>query len=122
MGDTKRTEKQPDQTLKKDAGKVPISLIPFEFIEGIAKVLEFGAGKYGRYCWSQGMDWHRVLDAAYRHLGDWEKGIEVDSETKKNHLLHAACCLMFLYLYQTYGIGKDTRWVRPKGEENGKIK
>ena len=115
MGNAKRTGKQQgDQALKKDEGKPPISLIPYEFIEGVSEILAFGVGKYSRYGWAQGIEWHRILDGIYRHVGKWEKGINFDEDTGQSHLLHAACGLMFLYMSQLYRLGEDTRWQRPK--------
>jgi hypothetical protein len=103
---------------KFDSGKAPMSLVPHEFVLGIAKVLKFGAQKYDAWNWAQGMDWNRPLDALYRHVGAWEGGNNIDEETGLNHLLHAACCLMFLYMYQLCGLGKDNRWKRnPKSDE-----
>lgn len=113
MGDVKRTSKQQDQKIKKDAGKPMISLIPYEFLQGVAEVLGFGVKKYGPYCWTAGMDWSRLMDAAYRHLGAFEKGEDVDDESGLSHLLHLACCVMFLYMHQKLKLGKDDRWKRP---------
>lgn len=99
--------------LKKDDGKPPISLIPYEFLEGTAKVLEFGARKYSAYGWADSdMEYSRIISAAYRHLGKFEKGEDIDSETGLSHLLHLSCCVMFLYMYRLTGLGKDNRWKR----------
>lgn len=106
------SEEQGDE-LKKDYGKADISLLPYEFLEGVAKVLDFGAKKYSRYGWaSKDMAYTRIIAAAYRHLGKFEKGEQVDEETKLSHLLHLTCCAMFLYMYSLTGLGKDDRWKR----------
>ena len=31
-----------------------------------------------------------------RHLWAWKEGEQVDSESGKNHLAHAMCCLFFM--------------------------
>lgn len=98
---------------KDDAGKPPVSLIPYEFREGMADVLKYGAQRYGSFNWAEGLAWHRILDGVYRHVGKWESGINFDEDTGENHLLHAACGIMFLYMHQLYGLGEDTRWKRP---------
>lgn len=107
---------------KFDKGKPPISLIPYEFISGVATILEFGSSKYGRYNWSEGFDWHRLLDGVYRHLGQFESGQDLDEETKKSHILHAACGIMFLYMHWLLGLGKDTRWKRGNNDTTGQSK
>lgn len=99
---------------KFDNGKAPISLIPHEFIKGVAEILSFGASKYGPYNWAEGLDWSRVLNGIHRHIGAWESGENNDPETNKSHILHATCGMMFLYMYQLLKIGKDDRWQRPK--------
>ena len=97
---------------KFDNNKPPVSLIPYEFISGLARVLRFGAEKYDRYNWAEGMDWHRIIDGMYRHLGQFESGQDVDEETNECHILHLACGAMFLYMYWLLELGKDTRWKR----------
>lgn len=99
--------------LKKDDGKAPINLIPYEFIEGVAKVLAIGAKKYSPYGWAdKNMDYSRIIAAAYRHLGKFEKGEDLDSDDRLHHMLHLACCAMFLFMYHITGLGKDNRWKR----------
>lgn len=107
---------------KYDADKPKIDLIPYEFIEGIARVLAFGAKKYEPYGWAKGLEYSRLIAACHRHLGAFSKGEDYDSETGLSHLLHAACCLCFLYVYTLYGLGRDDRWKRPKKKENEDLK
>ena len=98
---------------KFDSQKPRVGLVAPEFIQGIAEVLTFGAEKYGAYNWAEGIDYDRLYDAAQRHLGAWHMGCDLDEETKKNHLLHAACELMFLYCQQEWGMIKhDNRYIR----------
>jgi len=98
---------------KFDTQKPRVGLVAPEFIQGIAEVLTFGAEKYGSYNWAEGIDYDRLYDAAQRHLGAWHMGYDLDEETKKNHLLHAACELMFLYCQQQWEMVKhDNRYIR----------
>jgi hypothetical protein len=98
---------------KFDAGKPRMGLVAPEFTSGIAEVLTFGADKYGAYNWAEGIDFDRVYDAAQRHLSSWWMGEDLDTETGKNHLLHAACELMFLYCYQQWEMNNhDNRHIR----------
>src|SRR5260221_3628620 len=95
---------------KADIGKPRLSLVPSEFIEGIARVMTLGAKKYDDFNWAKGMSWSRPFSALLRHTGAWERGENVDPETSESHLLHAACCLLMLYCYQLFNIGTDDRW------------
>ncbi len=46
---------------KHDAGKADYSLLPFEALEQVVRVLDFGANKYGRD------NWKRVENAEHRY-------------------------------------------------------
>ncbi len=105
----------PAEQLKKeggskfDAGKARIELIAPELIEGVADILTFGAAKYGDRNWEKGMSWSRVFGAAMRHMWAWWRGEQLDRETGKPHLWHAACCLMFLIAFEERKSGTDDR-------------
>lgn len=81
---------------KHDQDKPRIELVDPEFIEGVASVLTFGARKYAAHNWRSGIDASRLIGAAYRHLGAFNKGEDLDPESGQSHLFHAACCLQFL--------------------------
>lgn len=85
--------------MKKDAGKVGLQLLPFEALEEIAKVLDFGAQKYAAHKWRDGMKWSRLLGALLRHTFAWARGQDTDPETGRSHLAHAGCCVVFLLAY-----------------------
>lgn len=99
---------------KDDTGKTPYELLPYWYLEGTARVLDFGAEKYGRWNWYKGMAWGRVFGALQRHLWKWwwstlTGGNGTDPETGMSHLWHAGCCLAFLMEYEAEGIGSDDR-------------
>ena len=82
---------------KFDAGKVDYTLVPWDGLEEVVKVLEFGARKYARDNWQQvegGMQ--RYQAAAFRHMIAYNQGEKADPETGLSHLAHAGCCLLFL--------------------------
>lgn len=82
---------------KFDSGKLDYTLIPWDGLEEIVKVLEFGAKKYARDNWQHVEGGHhRYQAAAFRHLIAYNKGEMVDPETGLSHLAHAGCCLLFL--------------------------
>ncbi len=82
---------------KYDHGKPKLELLPTKPLEDIAKVLEFGANKYGENNWQlvpQGRK--RYAGAALRHLFAWMRGEVNDPESGLPHLAHAGCCVLFL--------------------------
>ena len=94
---------------KFDQDKLRVDLVPPEAIAELAKVLAFGAAKYGDYNWLQGMKWSRVYAAAVRHLLAWYGGEVEDPESKLSHLSHALCNIVFLITYANRGGGTDDR-------------
>ncbi len=95
--------------IKHDQGKAPWHLLPYDALEEVVHVLQFGAQKYGDRNWEQGMEYSRPYSAAMRHLTSWFMGMRDDEETGFNHLAHAACCILLLLAYEKRGIGKDDR-------------
>lgn len=94
---------------KDDDGKARHDLLPPELSEGVAKVLAFGASKYGERNWEKGMKWGRPFAACMRHLWAWWRGEKADRETGMSHLWHAGCCIAFLIAYEARNIGVDDR-------------
>lgn len=81
---------------KYDEDKPPMALLDPEFLEGLARVLGFGANKYAPHNWRNGILCSRLISAAYRHLGAINKGEDIDSESGQSHVYHLGCCVMFL--------------------------
>lgn len=83
--------------MKFDEGKIDYTLLPWDGLEEVVKVLEFGAKKYARDNWKEVAEADkRYLSAAFRHLVAHSKGEHTDDETGISHLAHASCCLLFL--------------------------
>ena len=101
-----------NQAMKKDIGKPPFSLISRTALEEEARVMAFGAGKYGTHLWRQGMDFSRLVDAMLRHTYAFADGEDFDKETGLSHLAHARCCAAFLLEYQGVKVGTDDRFKR----------
>lgn len=108
-------ELRPDDNMavggvKKDNGKLRWSLLPWDAVEKVVEVLEFGAKKYDDRNWEKGMDWSRLFDADIRHKVDWwQKGEHTASDSKISHLAHAACNSLFALAYELRKVGKDDR-------------
>lgn len=88
-----------DKFQKHDSSKLRLELIEPEFIEGLGKILTFGAEKYEADNWKlaySDSDIQRIKGSLLRHTFSYLKGEKLDPETKESHLYHIACNLMFL--------------------------
>lgn len=97
-----------DQTIKADAGKLQLTLVPREIIRAIARVRMYGNRKYG-----DSESWRRVApsryrDAAFRHfLAYLDDPQGVDQESGIPHLEHLACNVAFLLEMEKHGEGSE---------------
>jgi len=89
-------KEQPKKGTKNDQDKPPLDLLTLEFLTGTAKALGFGAGKYGRHNFREGIDHSRLIAAALRHLNQYNAGTDEDAESGLSHLAHAAASLNML--------------------------
>lgn len=101
--------------VKKDQGKEPMGLLAGEWLFGVARILRFGAAKYSKNNWRNGLAYSRLFDALMRHMWAWNTGEQTDAETGESHLLHASACIMFLYIMTLERPDQDDRW---KGKLN----
>lgn len=87
--------------VKFDAGKLDWSLMPWDSVEEILKVLEFGKVKYAAWNWSSngGFKYLRVFNSTMRHLFAWVRGEDNDPESGLSHIAHAGCNIMFLMYF-----------------------
>lgn len=82
---------------KHDTGKPLMGAVPPNALLAVAKVLTFGAEKYGRDNWRQVESAEtRYMDAALRHINAHQRGEAADPESGESHLAHAVCSLMFM--------------------------
>jgi Domain of unknown function (DUF5664) len=89
------------EAVKADSGKPDWSLVPFEALEEIVKVLEFGKNKYGAYNFAsgEGLKYTRLLSAAMRHLFAFTRGEDKDPESGLSHIAHLGCNVIFLLYF-----------------------
>lgn len=97
----------PPKALRYNQGKTPYELIPYDALEEITKVFEYGAKKYSAHNWAQGdgIKWSIMFGCVMRHLLAWFRGEDDDKESGLSHLAHAACNIMMLLRY-----GKESRY------------
>lgn len=90
---------------KFDNGKDRMSLLPWKALRLIARVLTFGAKKYGANNWQE-IEGERYEDALLRHYEAWRAGEWLDEESGQPHLAHLGCNALFL-LAQEAGLDKE---------------
>jgi len=96
-----------DHKCKADGGKPDYTILPWESLGEVVKVMEFAitpAKGYKRGSWafvSNGR--FRYLKAAFRHLLALMMGERYDKETNIHHGAHLVCCGLFIIHYDKYG-------------------
>lgn len=85
-----------DQTIKRDAGKLRLSLVPLKIIIAIARIRMYGVNKYGSQEAWKAVEPERYKDALFRHWVAYLQGERCDHESGLPHLWHMACNLAFL--------------------------
>lgn len=86
-----------DQTIKSDAGKPRLTLVPRQILKDIAQIREYGLAKYGDSESWKSVEIERYRDAAFRHFVAYlDDPSGVDAESGLPHLAHLACNIAFL--------------------------
>lgn len=86
-----------NQDVKADAGKLQLTLVPWEIVRCIAAVRMYGVAKYKAPDNWKRVEIERYRDALMRHiLAYLEDPQGVDEESGLPHLWHAACNIAFL--------------------------
>lgn len=83
---------------KFDSGKAPWDVVPFECLDELVKILNYGVKKYGKPSGWQHVEnmEDRYFAALMRHLSAWRQGERIDPESGELHLSHALCNVVFL--------------------------
>ncbi len=98
-----------------DEGKPPLANLPWAGIREVAMVQAYGHSKYKDFNnYRKGLEVSRNLSCAIRHISDFMDGHDLDSESGRNHLAHAACRLLFVLQNLNDGVAIDDRYKKPK--------
>lgn len=98
-----------EQGLRFNSGKIRYDLLEPFAIEQLAKVFTKGAEKYAPNNWLKGLPWTDVTASLKRHLAEFEKGIDIDEETKLLHMAHVAWNALAIVSYYKHCPQFDNR-------------
>lgn len=77
-------------------GKLRWSLVDFDALTPLVRVLEFGAEKYDDNNWKKGQSVIELTDCLQRHLNELKSCRDVDEESKCGHIGHILANAMFI--------------------------
>lgn len=95
--------------LRYNGGKLRWSLVDFDALEDMVKVLEFGAQKYADNNWKKGLKTTEIFESMMRHMTAYMRGEDIDPESGLPHTGHILCNAMFLSYMQRFKPDFDTR-------------
>lgn len=100
-------------------GKAKWSLVDWESLEPMVRVLEFGAQKYAPNNWQKGLKVTETMESCLRHIFSFLKGEDIDSESGISHLGHAEANIHFVIWMLKHRPDMDDR---NKKEDNKQLK
>lgn len=98
-----------EKGLRYNNGKLRWSLVDFDALEDMVKVLEFGAEKYDDHNWKKGLNTTQVCESLMRHLTAYLRGEDKDPESGLSHIGHIQCNAMFLSYMEKFKKDFDDR-------------
>lgn len=101
---------------RKNSGKPPMHLLPWDALAMVSWVLHFGATKYAARNWENGgLSWTDCVRAITAHVGKLLCGEWLDDESGCPHVAHIACNALFLCAMSARGIGVRDLPMHPLG-------
>lgn len=116
--EAKKVYKQNPGGSKNDSQKPDLSLIPTDALLGMGQALTYGANKYARHNYRDGINYSRLVAATMRHLSAWNEGENNDSESGLSHLDHAMASLAMLKFMDVNKPENDDRFKLEKKQIN----
>lgn len=92
-----------DKALRYNEGKLKWSLVHFESLTPLVRVMMYGAKKYAPDNWKNGMSKRDILDSLMRHVAALADGQEIDPESEELHIGHIMANAMFWQFYHLRG-------------------
>jgi hypothetical protein len=84
-----------DKASRFNEDKPKWSLVHYESLVPMIRVLEFGAKKYAPFNWQKPMDLMEILESMQRHLAALFDGEVYDKESGVSHMGHIQCNALF---------------------------
>lgn len=94
-----------------NAGKPQWSLVDFEALEPMVRVLEYGAEKYDAHNWKKGFPYTKLMESMLRHCFAYLEGEDKDPESGLDHIGHILCNAMFLAYNHNHHPEFDDRYI-----------
>jgi len=88
---------------------VQLHALPWEALQQLGRIYEYGSRKYEDYNFRKGYAWSLSFDALLRHLFAFWSGEDLDPESGLPHTAHAAWHALTLSLFSEAEKGKDDR-------------
>jgi len=102
--------------VKHDQDKAPMDLLDPMALDGLTRVLQFGARKYASHNWRGGISYSRLIAALLRHTFAILRGEYIDPESGLPHVDHVGCCWMFLSNLMKTRPDLDDLWKPPQSK------
>lgn len=107
----------PAEGLRYNEGKPRYDLLDPDALEGIARVLEFGARKYAAHNWRNGLKFSDTIRSLLSHAFAILRGETHDKESGLPHIDHLGCNWMFLSWHFKHRPDMNDLW-KPKKDED----
>ncbi|MFA7327113.1 MAG: dATP/dGTP diphosphohydrolase domain-containing protein [Candidatus Kapaibacterium sp.] len=85
-----------ERATRHNEGKLKWTLVSFEALEPMVKVLEFGAKKYEIDNWKKGLYTTEICESMLRHIFAYLNGENLDEDSGLSHIGHIQANAMFL--------------------------
>ena len=96
-----------------NAGKPRWSLVDFDALEPMVRVLEHGAEEYGENNWRKGLKTTEICDSLIRHIKSYLNCEDIDGKSGLPHVGHILCNALFLSYMHLFRPDCDTRYRDP---------
>jgi hypothetical protein len=112
---------EPPKGLRYNTGKEPWELLPYDALQQVVRVLQFGVSKYERRNWEKGLSWSETLASMWRHAVAIMRGELLDPDSGLPHVAHLSCNALFLTAFVLRGVGADDRPAHQVSEQAAEI-
>jgi hypothetical protein len=108
-----------DRALRYNEGKPQWSLVDFDALEGLVRVLEAGLDEYPKDNWKKGMPTLEICESILRHTFAYMRGEDIDPKSGEWHSDHIQSNAMFLSYMMKYRPEFDNRRIDKAKELRG---